>query len=332
MTTPVHTDQDRFLEGVCYDEHKIASSTNPDVTLHLSERRSATTGESIPLLLVHGATIASVLWDNPHPGWSWMNRLALDGFHVFAIDLRGYGRSSRPASFSCAPQDNLPYARAHEVVQDVLDALAFVQNHTGQPSIDLLGGSWGSIICGKLVAERREAAIRRLVLYAPLYCEPESRPQWLPAAHEAQTGAYRQVGIEDLKARWDDEIPVSDPSLWRPPGVFEAIAQRCLRDDAKNPWATDGGFRAPAGTIADLEQVYLGQPLYDGRRIDRPTLLLRGSADPVSTHSDASRLFEKISSQIKQYTVIGNGAHFMIAERVFGQVHQVVRSFLTASF
>ena len=332
MTIPAYPDLDVSLEDIHFDEHKIASSTDPGVTLHLSERRSATTGKSVPLLLVHGATIASVLWDNPHPGWSWMNRLALDGFHVFAIDLRGYGRSSRPASFSCAPQDSPPYARAHEVIQDVLDALVFVQSHTGQPRIDLLGGSWGSIICGKLLAERHEAAIRRLVLYAPLYCEPDNRPKWLPAAHTTQTGAYRQVGIEDLNARWDAEIPASDPALWRAPGVFEAIARRCLLDDAPHPWATDSGFRAPAGTIADLEQVYLGQPLYDARDIDRPTLLLRGSADPVSTHSDASRLFEKISSQIKQYTVIGNGAHFMVAERVFGQVHQVVRSFLAASF
>lgn len=330
---PLSTSQDP-APALISDEHEIPSAHTSGVKLFLRERAIDGRRDTVPLLLVHGATLASALWDNPAPGWSWMDRLALDGKHVFAIDLRGYGRSSRPATFAAEAMDNPPYARAEDVINDVLDALVFIRQRTGCDRIDLLGGSWGSIVCGKLVAEgAADETVRRLVLYAPLYQEQAARPDWLPdGAQPASFGAYRQVMISDLRARWDAEIPVTDKSLWRPDGVFEALALSCIQDDAAHAWARPDSFRVPSGTLADLDRSFSGHPLYDARNISIPTLLVRGNADPISTDADAAYLFDAIRAETKRYVVIGNGAHFMIGERVMPQVHRVIAGFLSEDF
>lgn len=316
-------------------EHRVQSSSTSSLQLYLRERRPANLAsqQPVPLLLVHGATIPSVLWDNPLPGWSWMDRLAMAGFHVFAIDLRGYGRSSQPESFDHPPQENAPFARASDVTQDVIDSIDFILARSHARQVDLLGGSWGSIICGKLVAENPEVNVRRLVLYAPLYSETERRPDWLSAPTAPLTlGAYRNVTSEQLKQRWDAEIPELDKSLWRPDGILEALTDSCIEDDNRDGHRGRPDFRVPNGTIADLHEVYDGKPLYNSDNINAPTLLIRGSHDPVSTHEDASRLFNSLTSDIKRYVVVENGAHFMIAENKINEVHASITGFLSETF
>src|SRR5580692_9947120 len=49
-------------------------------------------------LFIHGAgTPAEVSFDVPYQDYSWMAYLAHAGFDVFAMDMTGYGRSTRPA-------------------------------------------------------------------------------------------------------------------------------------------------------------------------------------------------------------------------------------------
>ena len=269
-----------------------------------------------------------------------MDRLAADGFHVFAVDLRGYGHSSRPECFGFPPSQSKPYATAEEVEQDVIDAIDFISEYTGADEVDLLGCSWGTIICGKLIAENPQLNVRRLVLYAPLYSEPNKRPSWMEAVVNSangeqggsKIGAYRNVSVEDLRTRWDDEIPVKDKASWRPDGVLEALVDNCLAADQGQEAVRAQHFRVPNGTICDLQNVFDGIPLYDSRTIRIPTLLMRGSADPVSTHEDATRLFDSLASPVKRYTIVGNGAHFMIAENKIAEVHSNVVGFLSECF
>ncbi len=50
------------------------------------------------VLFVHGAgTPGEVAFDVPYQDYSWMAFLARAGFDVFAMDMTGYGRSTRPA-------------------------------------------------------------------------------------------------------------------------------------------------------------------------------------------------------------------------------------------
>jgi pimeloyl-ACP methyl ester carboxylesterase len=55
-------------------------------------------GKGQVVLFIHGAgTPAEVAFDVPHADYSWMGYLARHGFSTYAMDMTGYGRSTRPS-------------------------------------------------------------------------------------------------------------------------------------------------------------------------------------------------------------------------------------------
>lgn len=322
------------------ENHFIASSKAPERHLRLRYRAPQAGSVMVhrtPLLMVHGATISSLLWDHPMPQWSWMNRLAQDGLVVYALDLRGYGGSTRPAVMHADdPQNHPPYARAADVQQDVLDAISWIQARHDVQTIDLLGGSWGSIVCGLFASTMHAQHIRRLVLYAPIYDEGHTKTSWWhgavdPNNHDRvnpKLGAYRWVGRENLLNRWDDEIPTRDKTLWRDNDVFDSLFNACLQEDPSSKTHPTPAFRAPNGTLVDLFAAYTGRPVFDAKAIQTPTLLVRGDNDETASRLGAAKLFDDISAQHKVSVEVGNGAHFVILERQAQLAHQAVTGFL----
>ena len=335
------------MDKLFRDDHFIESSQDRGLTLRIRERALVTGGQQppktnpsgkTPLLMVHGATIASTLWDHPIENWSWMNRLAREGFHVYALDVRGYGGSSKPAALDVTdPHNHAPYARAADVQQDIEDAMVYIAKRHGVAQVDLLGGSWGSITCGMFASTERARHVRRLMLYAPIYDEGHTKTSWWHGAVDPndhrkvnpKLGAYRWVTRESLIKRWDEEIPFADKSLWRPAEVFDALFEACLKEDPASAARDPKTFRAPNGTLVDLFCAYTGRPVFDASQITVPTLLVRGDHDDTSSRIGSLKLFDQISAQTKSYVEVGNGAHFVILERQAPSVHGAVASFLS---
>src|SRR5919206_4368785 len=66
-------------------------------------------GPERTLLFVHGATYpAETAFDLPLGGKSWMDFIAGRGFDVYLMDLRGYGRSTRPKEMDQPAEANEP--------------------------------------------------------------------------------------------------------------------------------------------------------------------------------------------------------------------------------
>jgi alpha-beta hydrolase superfamily lysophospholipase len=288
--------------------------------------------------MVHGATISSLLWDHPLAHWSWMNRLAQDGFVVYALDLRGYGQSSRLGVMQAEdPAEHAPYARATDVQSDVLDAIAWIQARHGVAQVDLHGGSWGSIICGLFATTPHAKHVRRLVLYAPIYDEGHTKTSWWHGAVDPQDhtrvnpklGAWRWVTRQSLLSRWDDEIALTDKTAWRSDTVFEQLWQASLAQDPRATTREPHAFRAPNGTLVDLFGAYTGRPVFDAKEIHLPTLLVRGDHDDTSSRIGTLKLFDEISASQKVYCEVGNGAHFVILEHQSEPVHRAVTGFLS---
>jgi pimeloyl-ACP methyl ester carboxylesterase len=309
--------------------HSVPSSVLPGLSLRLREWAPGTATGQPPLLLIHGATIASVLWDNPAPGWSWMERLARAGVPAFALDLRGYGGSSPPGELPPGP-----FARADEAQHDVADAVTFIRARTAAERIDLLGGSWGSVVCGLYLIGRNDPPVRRLVLYAPVYSAPGEGAAWRaeaadpadPARISPHLGPVRSVSPAAFLARWDAEIPLRDKALWRDNAAAAALLRQSI---AESGWAgTPGCLHMPTGALADLFEVYSGRPLYRASDIHLPTLIVRGEHDRTSTQSDAMGLFDALGCERKLYCVVGRGAHFMVGERCLPALHSIVAGFL----
>src|SRR6266849_6117022 len=84
------------------------------------------------VLFVHGATYpAETSFDLQLDGFSWMDYIARHGYDVYMVDVRGYGRSTRPAAMNQAPADNPPFATTEEAAADVAAAVNFILQKNG---------------------------------------------------------------------------------------------------------------------------------------------------------------------------------------------------------
>jgi len=96
------------------------------------------------LLFVHGSTYpAHTGFDLPLGGQSWMEYIASRGYDVYCLDVRGYGRSTRPKAMAEPPQNNPPVARTPDAVKDITAVLNFILKRRSIARLNLLGWSWG---------------------------------------------------------------------------------------------------------------------------------------------------------------------------------------------
>ena len=85
------------------------------------------------LLFVHGATYpAETAFDLPIEGVSMMDLIAARGYDVYLVDVRGYGRSTRPPEMSQPPEANQPIVSTEIAVRDFGTAVDHVRKRRGK--------------------------------------------------------------------------------------------------------------------------------------------------------------------------------------------------------
>ena len=154
---------------VVMEEHMVPSG-DPGIDLYVRNKRPAGT-TSFPankiLLYVHGSTYSSeTAFDLQLNGLSWMDYMAQRGYDVYLVDLRGYGRSTRPPEMSRPAADSLAIVRTATAVKDVGATVDFILKRRGVSKINLLGWSWGTSTMGWYTAQNNDK-VNKLVLYAP---------------------------------------------------------------------------------------------------------------------------------------------------------------------
>lgn len=135
-------------------------SEDPSIGLHVRNKRP-TREHSFPsskiVLMIHGGTYpAETVYDLPLPGGSWLDYMAGRGFDAYLVDVRGYGRSTRPAAMSRPASAGMPFADAADGVKDVEAVIDFILTRRRASKLNLLGWSWGlySVSCGRRQASR----------------------------------------------------------------------------------------------------------------------------------------------------------------------------------
>jgi pimeloyl-ACP methyl ester carboxylesterase len=148
-------------------EQFMIPAVDPGIELYLRNKHPSGAKEFAPakiLLFVHGATYpAESAFDLKLDGLSWMDYIAQHGYDVYMVDLRGYGKSTRPAEMSRPAADNEPIVRTETAIKDVGAAVSFILKRRGVAKIDLLGWSWGTEIMGWYTAQNNDK-VNRLVL------------------------------------------------------------------------------------------------------------------------------------------------------------------------
>ena len=142
---------DYFVNHTSIDPFYTNNAIDPGVLLHIREvvarGRERTAGKDNKIiLLIHGSTFpASVAFDLP--GGSMMQALARAGWDVFALDLEGYGESTRPPSMdhpALYAGATAPVGPAVSLA-DVVRAVDFIRDLRGVEKVHLLGWSAGAM-------------------------------------------------------------------------------------------------------------------------------------------------------------------------------------------
>jgi pimeloyl-ACP methyl ester carboxylesterase len=97
-----------------------------------------------------------------------MDYIAQGGYEVYLMDVRGYGRSTRPPEMAQPARENRPIAHTDVAVKDFGTVVDHILSRRGVPKINLLAWSWGTTIAGAYAAPNNDK-VERLVLYAPVW-------------------------------------------------------------------------------------------------------------------------------------------------------------------
>src|SRR5262245_62151669 len=145
-------------------------AADPGIQLHVRNKRLEGRDSFAPehvVLFVHGATYPSeTVFDIDLPGGAWADHVARKGYDVYLVDVRGYGRSTRPAAMEAPTAENPPFATTVDAVKDVSAAVDFILKRRGVSKLNLAGWSWGTAIMAGYTMNNNER-VNKLLLYAP---------------------------------------------------------------------------------------------------------------------------------------------------------------------
>lgn len=277
------------------------------------------------VLFLHGATYpAHTSFDLAVDGQSWMDWMAAKGYDVYALDLRGYGKSGRPPEMKQAPEANPPVVDTTDAVDDLTRAVDFILSRRNSQKLVLVGWSWGATLAGAY-ANSSQDKVERLVLYAPQWLREVKAPA---DADLARVPAWRQVDPKDARDIWLKAVPEAKKDTILPKTVFADWMKATLASDPEP--ATPGTVRAPNGVVLDTMRFWAsGKPRWNPERISIPTLVIQGEWDMEAPPAMGMMLFNKLSgAHFKRYVMVGEATHAALMEKNRKQLYQAVAEFL----
>ncbi len=328
LTVPASIASAQTVPKIVMEEFTVPAKDDQNIQLYVRNKRPEGTnqfGAERTVVYVHGATYPSeTAFDLQLDGFSWMDHIASRGYDVYLLDLRGYGRSTRPKEMSQPAEANEPIVNTEVARRDVGAVVDHILQRRGIPKVNLIGWSWGTSTMASYTAENPDK-VARLVLYAP---------QWLrttPSLIQAQgkLEAYRTVRREAALERWLNGVPEDKKATLIPAGWFDAWADATFATDSVGAAQNPPVLRAPNGVMQDGALYWsAGKPVYDPAKITVPTLLLVGEWDRDTPPYMAQTLFPLLTSApAKRLVMIGEATHTVIMEKNRMQLFNEVQLF-----
>jgi pimeloyl-ACP methyl ester carboxylesterase len=301
-------------------------AADPGIELHVRnkhvEGQNSFPAERI-VLFVHGATYPSeTAFDIDLPGGSWADLAARKGYDVYMVDVRGYGRSTRPAAMDAPPAANPAFATTAEAVQDVGSAVDFIRKRRGVGKLDLVGWSWGTAIMAGYSTNNADR-VNKLVLYAPLW-HLRAPPPF------SGSGAYRLATRDGVRERGIRGIPKERVEEISPTSWFDTWWQANLATDPIGAKQSPPAVRAPNGVLKDIVDYWgVGKATWEPEKIRVPTLLILAEWDQDTPLYMAQEVFAKlVNAPYKRHVVIGEGTHTVALEKSRMHLINQIQSFL----
>ncbi|MDX1485204.1 MAG: alpha/beta fold hydrolase [Alphaproteobacteria bacterium] len=286
-------------------------------------------GEDRVVLMVHGGfSPVELAFDFTYPvfgdeaPYSWMEALARAGFDVFAMNLTGYGASSRPLMGdpgNLSPEhqalmdaETLPEPRppsypyklvtSESEAADIDRVVDMIRSLRDVERVNLIGWSGGGIRTGTYTVRHPEKVARLVIWASSNY------------ADDGRDGPPAELPEPGYPIMFQDRA-TAEAVRWRPnvkregqvaPGVLDAVWQQtCAADPLGAAWGP-GGLRAPSRS-------YWGWNARAAAAIRCPTLVMVGEYDRLMSSNRA--LHAALGSEEKVFLAIDGGSHFMAWEK-----------------
>ncbi len=239
------------------------------------------------IVLCHGsATAGKESFDLQVPGkptYSLMDVLAQNGFDVFALDVRGFGRSTHP-------DGHMTTAEASQDLNAVVDYVLKLRN---VKKVNLLGWSWGTQYGGMFVMNQ-PGKVDKYVAYAQMHVNSADIARRRPRIDVFRQNAYVTIPEAGWKPRFYSMAPpeVSDPE------VVDAFAKVAAQVEVKSP------------TGPQLDMVTI-MPMLNPRLMPVPVMIIQGQYDDVADLDGLLPFFAQLPNPRKQYVVVPDAGHMM---------------------
>jgi len=222
-----------------------------------------TQGKGYPLILIHGL---------PGSTYTWRNSILplAQHFQVYALDLKGFGYSDKPAG-------NYSLLAHAELIKDFMEGLNI-------PSAALIGSSYGGGV-GMTMALKYPERANQLVLIGSIGY-PFGRwivdLSWLSQLQELAFYALPFIPpLAKLLIRKAYEMAYYDPALISKEMIEEGYRLICLKGVAGSYFAT----------VRGLDEQWLGENI---KYLTKPTLIIAGADDKMVPRWVAERLHSEI--------------------------------------
>lgn len=311
-------------------EEFMVPSADPGVQIYVRNKRPRNLTTISPgniVLFVHGATYPSeTSFDLQLDGTSWMDYIASRGYDVYLMDVRGYGKSSRPAEMDQPADRTPPLVRTETAVRDFGTAVDFVLKRRGVSKLNLLGWSWGTTVAA-VYTTRNNEKVNCLVLYAPQWVRKAEDVRRRPAS---KLGAYSVVKPDMALKRRYAGIPTDKAKEVLPDSWAQEWLRATFASDPVGAKVNPPFLRAPSGAVQDGREYWSsGKALYDPADIRVPTMIVRGEWDVASQDHMARGVYEKLAhAYSKRLVTIPEGAHGLMMEMNRMQLFREVQRFL----
>lgn len=304
-------------------EDLMIPSNEPDISLFVRNKRPAgmnSFSADKTVLFIHGATLPSESsFDLQVGGTSWMDYIARHGYDVYLVDVRGYGRSTRPAA---TPLTAL--ATGEHALADFGTAVDFIRQRRGIDRLNLLAWSLGTVTAGRYAATYPER-VNKVALYAPVWVRataPGAPPPVQP------TATYRNQDVAAMRSRWLAGVPAGKEKDLIPAGWFDAWLAATAATDPVGAAQSPPVMRVPNGPLFDRARPSAALP-YEAAKIRAPILLVKAEWDADAPAYMAQALFPRlVNSRYKQYLEIGEGTHSVMLEKNRMLLFRAVQRFL----
>jgi pimeloyl-ACP methyl ester carboxylesterase len=266
--------------------------------------------------------------------YSLMDFLAGRGFDAWAVDYRGFGRSSSAPVVIGPNRQPAPTPRLEHTLADVKEAIDTVLASTKARDLTLIGYGYGGVVAA-LAAERYPEKVSRLVLYNTAFSFKlgklgsqlrQRAVESKPGIINTQLPAYQEIDWENGPLKeWQTMMggrPLADQA------AIEAVATAFYATDYLTESGGKRRVRRPTGPLLDMYRIWSARPAFDPVKIKVPTLVLRGELDPLAEPNLSKRLK---GTKIVREVVIKNATHWMLYEKSRSQLLEETGNFLSGN-